>query len=214
MSRNPALFLLPAVAVQLLGPEAERWRDIRLDRRKIVWFWAGLVAVLSLMAYYNWARFGNPLENGYQRLWLTDPLGDYGKRPLFGLAYMAHDIPFYLTAPPVWLGRFPWYGPGLDGMSMLIVTPVLFLLPWVRYRKPANLAALVGIVLVQALYFVFAGDGRNQFGMRYTLDYLVMVLLLVASLTRERFGLGPRILTAIGVLVEIWGFVGWHAMGW
>ncbi len=214
MSRNPELFLVPAIAMQLLAPDAESWREVRIDWPKLVRFAVGLAILGAILAYYNWARFGSVFDNGYQRLWLTDPLGDFGRRPLFSLAYAAHEIPFYLTAPPIWLGRFPWLGAGQAGLSMLLVTPVLWLLPFVNYRKPANLVALACALAVQALYFVFAGDGRNQFGMRYTLDYLVMVLLLVTSLTRERFGLGPRVLTVLGILVEIWGFVSWHAMGW
>ncbi|MBI6546232.1 MAG: hypothetical protein HY692_05525 [Cyanobacteria bacterium NC_groundwater_1444_Ag_S-0.65um_54_12] len=214
ISRNPVLLLAPVLLIFMLGRDAEGWRTIRYDWRKIGRFGLGIGIALAIAAYYNWERFGSVLENGYAQLLLTDPISAQGSKPTFALAYLAHNVPFYLFSPPVWLGKFPWFGPSGVGMSMLLATPVLWLLPWANYRKPSNLAALLGISVVQIFYWLFIGDGRGQFGMRYTTDYLPMVLLLVAAITRERFGVPAMVLTIMGVLVEIWGFITWHAMGW
>jgi len=214
LSRNPVLFLTPVALLVLLAPEAERWRDVRPDWRKLAFFGLGMAFSLGIGAYYNWERFGIAGENGYGPILLNDPISDFGRKPAFALEYARHNIPHYFLNPPVRFDRFPWYGPDIAGTSMLLVTPILWLLPAMDMRRPLNQVGLVCILAVQALYLVFIGDGRGQFGMRYATDYLPVVMLLIAGITAQRFGKFATFLPVTGVLVELWGFVTWRALRW
>ena len=214
LSRNPVLLTVPVYLVMLMGKDVQTWRALKFDWRPLAIFIAGFAMSTSLGAYYNWERFGSPSANGYHEILLTDPIANFGKKPTFALEYAKHNLQLYLLQPPLRFDKFPWYGPDIGGMSMFFVTPLLLLLPWANWRRPVNLVALACIAAVQALYWLFIGDGRGQFGVRYAIDYLPLVLLLVVSITANRFGRWAIALTCIGVAVEIWGFVTFHAMGW
>jgi hypothetical protein len=97
---------------------------------------------------------------------------------------------------------------------MFLAFPALLLLPLARWRMPLVQVSFACLAVVQAMYWVFIGDGRGQFGMRYTTDYLPLVMILLISALGTRFGRFAQILTVLGFLVEIWGMVTWRANGW
>ncbi|MBM3270943.1 MAG: glycosyltransferase family 39 protein [Candidatus Sericytochromatia bacterium] len=214
LSRNPVLYLAPAMVLVLWAPEAESWREIRPDWRKLAVFLVGFGVAALIGAYYNWARFDTPFENGYTHILNNDPIADFGRKPAFALEYARHNVQHYLFNPPIRYDRFPWYGPDIAGMSMFLAFPALLLLPLARFRRPLVQVALACMLVVQAMYWVFIGDGRGQFGMRYTTDYLPMVMLLLMTALGTRFGRFAQVLTVLGFLVEIWGFATWRANGW
>ena len=214
LSRNAILYLAPVMVLLVTAATAPAWREIRWDWRKLGLFAIGAAISLCYGAYYNWERFGNPFENGYNILLTHDPIADFGRRASFALEYAQRNIPFYLFHGPARLDKFPWYGPEIWGLGIFYATPALILAALADWRKPLHQVALICALAVQGLYFLFVGDGRTQFGMRYSLDYLPVMMLLIAAGTAHRFGRLPIILTVAGILVEIWGLVTWHAMGW
>lgn len=218
ISRNPVLLMAPAVLFVALAPKASTWREawgqIRAGWPVVATFAFGASVAFALGGYYNWERFGSPLDNGYGRVLANDPATDFGRKPIFSLAYVWDNVKFYFLQPPGRLDKFPWFGPQVHGMSMVIATPALLLLPFVNYRKPVNLVALLCLGAIQVFYFAYYWGGAGQFGMRYTTDYLPLVMLLVASLTAARFGPAAILVAVLGILVEIWGFATWHFMKW
>lgn len=218
LSRNPVILATPAVLFVALAPKAESWREagreIRANWPALATFALGAAVAFALGGYYNWERFGSPLDNGYARVLERDPATDFGRKPIFSLAYVWNNLRFYLLEPPGRLPGFPWFGPQGHGMSMFMATPALLLLFFVNYRKPLHLVSLASILAIQAFYLAYYWNGAGQFGMRYTTDYLPLLMLLVAGLTATRFGPGAIALTLLGMVVEVWGFATWHFMGW
>ncbi|MBU6428510.1 MAG: hypothetical protein KGR26_05850 [Cyanobacteria bacterium REEB65] len=214
LCRYPMLLLAPAIGLFGAIAKAERWRDVRWNGRQLVAFAIGTAIPLGILSLYNWARFGSFTDEGYKALLATDPADDFGRKPEFGLQYLAHNLQHYLLTPPELVHHFPWVLPGQFGTSMLLTTPSYLLLLWANWRRPLNQVAIVACAAVQTVYWLYFTDGVVQFGMRYTVDYLPLVLLVVATSTAERFGRLAQVLTVLGVLIEIWGFATWRLMGW
>lgn len=225
LTRQPVMLAIPFVMLMALsegmkaplavpiGPDgqASGWR---------AWPWklfAGLMAGFALcIAFslaYNWARMGNPLDGGYERvnLVITPPhLIPHGN---FSLEYLGRNLHAYFLSGPERIPTFPYFRPSQFQMSMLLVFPALLLIPLADWRKRVNWLALGGIAAMMALYLVYYWTGSTQFGMRYTVDWLPLALLLIASAGRGKLPL-VWLVTILGIGFEAWGLVMWRLAGW
>ncbi len=194
---------------------AEIWRsqhDAQSRRRSLLRFGLALGAVLLLAGLYNWSRFGQPAEFGYTYLgWRTDP--EIVRWGLFHYVYLERNLHALLTSLPVLLPAFPFIAFNPEGMSLLVTTPVLLLLPTLRNWTLTGKAALLssGLILLPAL--VYANTGFAQYGYRYAADflpYLVLAMALGGLRVRSPWVKG---LILFGVVVNLWGawLAGWHS---
>ncbi|HEY1847634.1 MAG TPA: hypothetical protein VGG37_00445, partial [Opitutaceae bacterium] len=104
----------PSLAVAAAGLAPIVWAVGARGRRPASLFRAALSAgaplacVAGALLWYNWARFGNPLELG-----LGHQLSTWNevKRPHFRVAYMPFDAWLYLLSVPQWGRYFPFLHP-------------------------------------------------------------------------------------------------------
>jgi hypothetical protein len=172
----------------------------------------GVAPVVAALAAYNWARFGTPLENGYQyQVQFYPPLVEAFRTGVFSLAHVPKNLYYALIASPVPVGgpdtpllRFPWLEPSPWGMGLIWVSPWLLLAIAARGRRARVLA--IGIVLVMIPDMLWWGTGWAQFGYRYLMDAMPLLLALVALACARRSvaRLVPPLVTA-SVLVNMWG---------
>ncbi|HZZ20852.1 MAG TPA: hypothetical protein VFE25_15870 [Opitutaceae bacterium] len=100
------LGLVPlVVAVAAATPKLGRWRRIF---NAALWVGIPLAAVGALLLYYNWARFGNPLELG-----LNHQLSSWNeaKKSHFRPAFMGFNFYLYFLVSPQWGRYFPFVHP-------------------------------------------------------------------------------------------------------
>lgn len=178
--------------------------------------WGRLAAVSALplaaavaLGWYNWARFGSPLEFG--RAYLPEFAREgYAQ---FSLTYLAQNLKNLLR--PVTLDaaldlKFPMF----DGFLPVAATP-LFLV-WgagqVRAIRKKSFGLQDGILLA-GLVFTLLGlcthrtFGGWQFGARYTMDLVPWALLFFLRHPPAEPGPGVRWLCAAGVLFNFYGAV-------
>lgn len=209
LSRQSVFLALPFFVAML-------WRDDRSRGGTSVWgkawrFALPLGLLLAFNAYYNYARFGSLMDNGYARVISETDQLPYG---FFNLHYLAANLKTYLYAVPEALTKFPWYDPTMGGFSIFITTPALLLAVFANWRQRINQLALLALVPIWAFYLVYYWSGFAQFGCRYSLDFLPFALLLVASAARTR-GLPVLKLALLGgVVVQVWGIFWWNMKGW
>lgn len=207
MARGATLLGFPVIL-------AEIWRsqsDSHSRRRSLLRFSLALGAVLLLAGLYNWSRFGQPAEFGYNYLgWRTDP--EIVRWGLFHTVYLERNLHALLTSLPVLLPVFPYVAFNPEGMSLLLTTPVLLLLPTLRGWTLTAKAALLstGLILLPALFY--ANTGFAQYGYRYAADflpYLILAMALAGLRVRSHWVKG---LILFGVAVNLWGawLAGWH----
>ena len=133
--------------------------------------------VVGLLALYNFARFGNPLESGYSY-----------QLNGFGAPYADWNVPGNTPGPPLSLRYIPdhlWiflFGlPSTDavGTSVLLISPFLGYLWLVRRWDLTNKLIVVNVVVVLVAVLAFRSTGFEQMGYRFSLDFLPFVFWLL-----------------------------------
>jgi hypothetical protein len=165
---------------------------------------AGLVLV-----GYNALRFGNPLDFGYTNEnvapQLAAQLREHGQ---FNVHYVGQNVWSMLLAGPTWDGTATGVRPDPRGMSLLLTTPALVYL-W-RARAPRALAVggWLALVLLLVPVLLYYNTGWAQFGYRFSLEFMVPVMVLLGLGVRSRTG-GFRLLVVAGVIVNACGTAWW-----
>ena len=187
-SRQLSVFIIPFVLVALwLRPRngSPWWR--RLEPVFTALSVLGLIFFALL--WYNWARFGSPFETGYgwviEDEWYAYRLERWGNfnwryvpSNFLRMFVMGFAIEF---APPAYMvpRMSPW------GTSLTFASPFIFYAGWGRLRGPVGVTGAawlcVALVLAGVLLHKSAGGGWQINGMRYALDFLPLLSVLVAT---------------------------------
>lgn len=158
---------------------SRKWRDLFLLCLPVA------LTGLALL-WFNWARFGNPLEMGYNQANITSyssPQRDLG---LFGLQHIPSNIYYYflISVKPITEGTahlvFPYVTYSTSGLSLFLCAPFFFLS--LKSWKDTN-PTLRGLWAVTLATFVFLlcyyHNGWVQFGPRYAADFFPIVYVLL-----------------------------------
>jgi hypothetical protein len=193
-TRNHLLFTGIWPAYYLLSTH---WKE---DRPRVVTrAFLGLVPVfltIGALAWYNWARFGNPIDVGvnYHNM---DKIfrADFMKYGYFNIHYIPVNIYYqYINYP------FPWRSDSIMGGSLFLLSPVLFGAFWGIARGRSSLSVfflMLSILITSIPILMLMGTGFQQIGPRYTLDFHIPLILLTA------IGLKRWPIWLIGLLVFI-----------
>ncbi|MEO8458231.1 MAG: hypothetical protein ABI559_10500, partial [Chloroflexota bacterium] len=156
------------------------------------WFLAGLVPFAVLTLIYNYARFHNALDSGYQTVYgsyiHTDNKYSFF-RVLFPHAAAYHlfdprNIPWHLQAllllTPQVHSDFPFLRASPYGMSILLTSPAFVYAFLVKRKSALSPACWLAIACVCALLFMHYSQGWVQYGYRFLLDFAPFLLILTA----------------------------------
>jgi hypothetical protein len=201
-SRLPTGLALPL----LLAFFADRWRPSRAHVELLL----GLAVPVLLFAAYNVARFGSPFDTGYAHI----PSGDAGllvtdepwfSHGLISPLYIPRHLYAIFIQGPVLVDRFPYLKPSFTGLSLTLSAPFLF---WaVKARGPLVAVTWLSIGLVLLPDVMHGSWGFAQFGYRFILDAVPLLLLLLGWGYRERASWSLVAAVAVGVVVHAWGIV-------
>jgi 4-amino-4-deoxy-L-arabinose transferase-like glycosyltransferase len=199
LSRLPVFLAFPFFLALLAGPGGLRsaWREPRLRG-----FAATLAGAAAVVPLYNLLRYGTVADLGYDHPQYSNvPFFADGR---FSLSYVPRELGAILFQGPVVVDAFPWFVPSTIGMGLFLVSPAL-LYAWGARRGRLEAAAAVATLLVAVPHLLYGAVGFAQFGYRYALDYLPMLLVLAASGMGERPGRRAWIAVALSVAVAAWG---------
>lgn len=205
----------------LLGIAIQRRQDAagRTDRQWVTaWAWRSLVPLaisIAGLAAYNYARFHNPFDFGYARQNVSAAVRGDLARGQFHPYHIPRNLHTLLMGPPRWYEPESLPGvrlpiPDDHGMSVLLTTPALFFLvrAWRRRELFVRSAWLAtGLLLIPIL--LYYNTGWRQFGYRFSLDFMIPVMVLLAVAARHRVTWPMRSLILLGVLVNAWGVIWW-----
>lgn len=179
-------------------------------RRKVALALSGLaplVVGLCLQGWYNWARFGNPLDMGLA--WhKVSPFfaNDFARYGTFNLHYLPTNLYYEFIAYTVMTPQ-QWMGGGLFWM-----TPVLLGAPaalWYYRHQAVVWSLLLSCLLTYVPIGLCMGTGLITFGPRYLLDLMVPIVVLTAlGIRRWRIGM-LMILMLISCATYILGSILW-----
>jgi hypothetical protein len=187
-------------------------------RRTLPWREAGLLALglavpLALLLGYNYARFGNVLESGYAHAYLRNPvLAEALSQGLFSVAHIPKNLFMMLLQGPLpYPGenapvlQFPYVQPSQWGMGMFFVTPALAYAFRATLRRPLVQACWLGVLSIMVPVITYYGVGWIQFGFRYALDFVPLLMVLVALGLPRPMTVLSRVLVLVSVGVSLWG---------
>jgi hypothetical protein len=141
---------------------------------------------------YNYARFGNPLEQGYFMQMTAAAFTGLKEYGLFNIAHIPSNIYYFLFASvePVFNASHVLIAPFVKadpwGLSVFITSPFLILLFLVSYKDKVSISALIACILIALPIFTYYGIGWYQFGYRYSLDFLPLLLFLLIRNYRKK----------------------------
>jgi hypothetical protein len=203
-SRLPMGLALPL----LLAFYADRWRPTRAQLMLL----AGLALPAVAIAAYNVARFASPLDFGYARI----PSGEFGlvtdepwfRHGLLSPLYIPRHLYAMLLQSFEWVDAAPFLRPSITGLSLTLSAPFLFLAAraWsVRDRQPLVGVALLSVGLILLPDVMHGSWGFAQFGYRFALDAVPILVLLLGWAYRDRASPWLVAAVALGVAVHAYG---------
>jgi len=153
------------------------------------------VAIVGVLALYNFARFGNLWESGY----------GYQLNG-FGVPYAVWSVPGNTAGPAFSLSNIPHHlwiflfgipSTSAIGTSVLLISPFLAYLFLVRRWDLINKLIISNVVVVLLVVLAFRSTGFEQMGYRFSLDFLPFVFwLLMRSQVRMTNGFKAMIFVA------------------
>src|SRR5262249_8984083 len=153
---------------------------------KLLVFGAPVAVIGGVCAWFNWVRFHELTEFGHSYL----AVRQQAQMERFGLAnlhYLGRNLTVALTLLPELLPRQPFVAISGHGMAIWVTTPALALLLWPAARGPWHRMLWLTVVCVAIWPLVYQNSGWIQFGYRFALDYIVLLMLLLA-LSGRPFG--------------------------
>ena len=197
-------------------------------------FAAGAAVFGGLYMLYDYVRYGTIMDKGYNLTHLKDmqrplydemqQLGTVKEQMAFlkeaesvhggplGLGNVRYNLYSIFLMPPEFSADSPYVIPALRGVSLSVLSPVLYFALAAPLRKePLWRWTLAAMLLCAVPFLLNYGNGAAQFGMRYAMDFLpYTVLLAAAGLTQRPLGGGKRALILLCVFLNLWGPVFWR----
>jgi hypothetical protein len=173
-----------------------------------------LAVGLAVYGWYNWARFGSPLEAGYGLTYLpAAALEQRRELGVFALAQLPENLRLALLAMPERLGHFPYFTVSPFGLSMLLVSPALIASLWAGFRETGARLLWIAAGLVAVPVFLYYGGGYVQYGFRYGLDFTPFLVALMAMGASRWRGWPERLLICAGAVSVAYGVL-WHSLSY
>jgi hypothetical protein len=200
---------VPAQTSASMDLAAGRRAMLRAMRRPLLAFAAPIVVFAIAGMIYNQVRFESLTEFGHSYLALGDrtPVRQQLQIEQWGLAsyhYLARNLSVALTLLPELVPHKPWVQISGHGLALWVTTPALLLLVWPRRRGPLHLVLWLTVLFVALPSLLYMNTGWVQFGYRFSLDYMVFLVMLLAIGDRPLGRVG-KTLIVIGVIVNLFG---------
>jgi hypothetical protein len=204
LTRSPMAFMFPLFL-------AEAWRmaggDRRVFIRSLVPF-AIPVAVFAIAGMtYNLVRFHSPTEFGHTYLDVRQQV----QIEQWGLAsyhYLGRNLAVAFTLLPEWDFHWRFWNSrmivGGHGLAMWFTTPFLLYVLWPRQKPAIHRALWVTVAFVAIPSLFYQNSGWVQFGYRFSLDYMVFLMMLLAIGGRSLGWVG-RGLIVVGIVINLFG---------
>jgi hypothetical protein len=200
LTRTPMAFMFPLFAL-------EAWRMANGDRqllvRSLVKFAAPVVGFAIAGMIYNYVRFGSPTEFGHTYLEVRQApqIEQWG---LMSYHYLSRNLTVAFTLLPELPGRAPWLQIGGHGLALWFTTPILLFVLWPREKSALHRTLWITVAFVALPSLLYQNSGWVQFGYRFSLDYTVFLLMLLAIGARPLTRVARGLIIA-GVVINLFG---------
>ena len=172
--------------VRVSGGWAELWLKAKANKLppglmgKLFQFAVPAAGILLLVLVYNYARFGGlTLDFGHTYLNIAwkDRIERWG---LFNYHFLSRNLACALVLMPRILAAYPYVKVCHHGMSLLITSPNLGYLLAPSPKSVLSRGLWLTVLSTALPSLLYQNSGFIQFGYRFSLDYMVFLVVLLA----------------------------------
>ncbi|HVK89074.1 MAG TPA: hypothetical protein VM513_33365 [Kofleriaceae bacterium] len=223
LTRTPMAFMFPLFVFEawrmasreVASPEAGASNSMNLRAgkravrkamlRPLVRFAIPVVAFAIAGMIYNYVRFGSPTEFGHTYLDVRQQaqIEQYG---LASYKYLSRNLAVAFTLLPELLPKSPYVQISGHGLALWCTTPVLLFLLWPREKNAIHRALWLTVAAVAIPTLLYQNSGWFQFGYRFSLDYMVFLVMLLAVGGRPLRRVGKTLIVA-GIVINLFGAI-------
>lgn len=172
-----------------------------------------MIAAVGGLLLYNLARFDNLFDFGYLTEnvagFMAEDLRQYGT---FHPHFILRNLKVMLINLPRWDDDCNSIAPSVEGMSMFIATPAFIYLFRRFHRKPWFIGAWVAVGMIVGSLLLYYNTGAWQFGYKYTLDFLIPIMAILAVSVGNRVSNAMEILILTSVAINWLGVLWWFGL--
>ena len=188
---------IPADAILVFFSLTILFTKKSLKNKIIDLFKLGIFVMLAaiLIGAYNYQRFGNPFNNGNYYQLISSESAQARSMGLMNIDHIPTNLYTILLRGPVpvlkdpgsWSLKPPYLTNNNLGMSIFITSPFLlyfFTRKWSSYSRENRmllLSALISLLILLCYY----GDGADQLGYRYALDFMPTLYVVFMSIYKK-----------------------------
>ena len=194
----------------ILG-EAVDWRS---KVKKLIILFSPIAAAILLLLIYNFLRFGNPLETGYNLQDIAPIFATARSYGLFTLRHIPGNLFFLLfrgpdpvrADPGAYVLAYPYIVPNIWGMSIFFTSPLFLYLFSASWKSKITRAAGLTSLAILLTIITYYGIGTAQIGYRYALDFYPFLYLILCEALSPKLPAKAKILIVLGIILD-WYFV-------
>jgi hypothetical protein len=202
-----AVFAIEALAA-CRRDDASSWLrgiDYRRALPKLLWFALPLVIAGGLVMWFNFVRFDDPFEYGHTHLrirWKAR-IDTWG---LTNYHYLAKNLAVFLAALPWLSSTSPYLKISRHGLALWFTTPHYLGVLWPKRVSTTYVALAIGAGTVALLDLCYQNSGWIQFAYRFSLDYAVLLIAMLAIGGRKQ-GVLWYVLLVFAIAVNLFGAI-------
>ncbi|HEY5951123.1 MAG TPA: hypothetical protein VIV40_36780 [Kofleriaceae bacterium] len=203
LTRTPMAFMFPLFVLEAWRMAPSGGRLVEKLWRPLVKFAVPVAAFAIAGMIYNYVRFGSPTEFGHTYLEVRQAaqIEQWG---LMSYHYLARNLTVAFALLPELPGREPWIQIGGHGLALWFTTPILLYLLWPRDKPELHRTLWITVAFVALPSLLYQNSGWVQFGYRFSLDYMVFLIMLLAIGGRPLTRLARGLVLA-GIAINLFG---------
>jgi len=176
--------------------------------RAWLFFALGLSLGVGIYFTYNYLRFGNVLQTGYAYHKIRGAaILQFERYGLFHTHYLPRNIYTVLFLAPKLIKKFPYFLPTMYGQALIFTTPALLYAFKAKGPKRLLSALWISVILVFTIQLFYCNNGSWQFGYRFILDILPLLMILIAWGTPDPFKPATISVFILSLLLNLHGVI-------
>lgn len=193
LTRTPASLIIVLFISDLLFNSR-----VEVDKRKsdIIKLLLPFVLAVLLTFSYNFIRFKNIFEFGYNLQTIQDPTLKARGYGTFSLIHLSGNLYSFLLSPPEPIFKddlsqvltFPYVKANPWGMGIFFMSPYFLYLFFLKYKDRLLKLIWITVSIISIPIFLYYGVGYRQYGFRYSLDFLPLVFLILLIGYKRKYG--------------------------
>lgn len=176
---------------------------------KIVRFTSPIAVVIILLVYYNFVRFGSFFDSGYKYQIIPQESVARRNYGVFSPIHIPTNLYYMLIKTPdavfennSHVLKPPYLKFDDYGMSIFVMSPILFLIFTIRLKDKYNVPSLLTITAMLIPISTYYGIGYRQVGYWHALDFFPLLIFPLAEAIKRTKGHWVFLLVSAGVFIS------------